>query len=210
MNRKIENNQVTISGEVVSEFLYSHELYGEKFYFVDVKTQRLSYAVDVLPVIVSDRLVDISQNCEGLLVEITGQFRSFNRHAENKCKLVLTVFAREFNFIDTLEDSPKSNQIYLEGYICKEPVYRKTPMGREITDLLLAVNRPYGKTDYIPCICWGRNARYANSLNVGEYCIVAGRIQSREYIKKLDEERTEQRIAYEVSVSRLEVPQDEE
>lgn len=122
---------------------------------------------------------------------------------------MLSVFAREISFVDEIEESAKTNQIFLDGYICKPPIYRKTPLGREIADLLLAVNRPYGKSDYIPCICWGRNARYANSFAVGERCSVWGRIQSREYMKKIDEEQVEKRVAYEVSVSKLEVAREE-
>ena len=138
-------------------------------------------------------------------VAVNGQFRSYNRHEERKNRLVLSVFAREIAFVDEVEESAKSNQIYLDGYICKEPIYRKTPLGREIADVLLAVNRPYGKSDYIPCICWGRNARYANQFKVGERCAIWGRIQSREYMKKLSEDEIEKRVAFEVSVSKLEL-----
>ncbi len=134
-----------------------------------------------------------------------GQFRSYNRHEEKKNRLILSVFVREIEFIDELEESSKTNQIYLDGYICKEPVYRKTPLGREIADVLLAVNRPYGKSDYIPCICWGRNARFAGGFSVGDRCEIWGRIQSREYMKKISEDQLEKRIAYEVSVSKLEL-----
>ena len=135
---------------------------------------------------------------------VSGQFRSDNRHDEQKNRLVLSVFVREVSFIEEELDGAKTNNIFLDGYICKLPVYRKTPLGREIADLLLAVNRPYGKSDYIPCICWGRNARFASTFEVGEHVQIMGRIQSREYIKKLTETETEKRIAYEVSVSKLE------
>ena len=133
----------------------------------------------------------------------SGQFRSYNRHEEKKNRLVLSVFARELSFVEEEDDSVKSNQIYLDGYICKPPVYRKTPLGREIADLLIAVNRSYGKSDYIPSICWGRNARYASGFEVGSHVQIWGRIQSREYVKKLNEFETEKRIAYEVSVSKI-------
>ena len=139
---------------------------------------------------------------------VTGQFRSYNRHEEQKNRLVLSVFAREAEFIDEEPDGAKTNTILLDGYICKLPVYRKTPLGREIADLLLAVNRPYGKSDYIPCICWGRNARFASAFRVGEHVQLIGRIQSREYMKKLSETETEKRTAYEVSVSKLECCED--
>ncbi len=208
-DKVIENNQVTIMGEIVSGFSYSHEIFGEGFYMVDVKVQRLSDSFDVIPMMVSERLIDVSADYRGYRVEVNGQFRSYNRHEERKNRLVLSVFAREISFVDEIEESAKTNQIFLDGYICKPPIYRKTPLGREIADLLLAVNRPYGKSDYIPCICWGRNARYANSFAVGERCSVWGRIQSREYMKKIDEEQVEKRVAYEVSVSKLEVAREE-
>ena len=134
----------------------------------------------------------------------TGQFRSYNQHGEKKNRLVLSVFVREIAFVEEEWDGAKTNTILLDGYICKQPIYRKTPLGREIADLLLAVNRPYGKSDYIPCICWGRNARFASGFEVGEHVQVLGRIQSREYVKKLSETESEKRVAYEVSVSKLE------
>ena len=208
-DKVIENNQVTIMGEVVGDFTFSHEIFGEGFYMVDVEVARLSESFDVIPVMVSERLLDVSADYKGCNLCVTGQFRSYNRHEEKKNKLVLSVFARELEFIDVIEESAKTNQIYLDGYICKEPVYRKTPLGREIADLLLAVNRPYGKSDYIPCICWGRNARYVSNFTVGSRCLVWGRIQSREYMKKISEEMTEKRVAYEVSVSKLELAEEE-
>ena len=204
-DKVMENNQVTVMGEIISQFTYSHEIFGEGFYMVDVKCKRLSESYDIIPVMVSERLLDVTADYIGMLICVNGQFRSYNRHEERKNRLVLSVFAREVSFVDELEESSKSNQIYLDGYICKEPVYRNTPLGREIADLLLAVNRPYGKSDYIPCICWGRNARYANHFKVGERCAIWGRIQSREYMKKLDEENVERRVAFEVSVSKLEL-----
>ena len=209
-DKVIENNQVTIMGEVIGDFMFSHEIFGEGFYMVDVEVARLSESSDVIPVMVSERLLDVNADYKGRNLCVAGQFRSYNRHEEKKNKLVLSVFAREIEFMDTIEESAKTNQIYLDGYICKEPVYRKTPLGREIADLLLAVNRPYGKSDYIPCICWGRTARYVSSFTVGSRCLVWGRIQSREYMKKISEELTEKRIAYEVSVSKLELADEEE
>ena len=203
-DKVIENNQVTVMGEIVSDFTFSHEVFGEGFYMVDIRVARLSESMDIIPVMVSERLLDVSEDYNGCLVVINGQFRSYNRHEERRNKLVLSVFAREIEFVDEISESTKTNQIFLDGYICKEPVYRKTPLGREIADLLLAVNRPYGKSDYIPCICWGRNARYAAAFEIGEHVQVLGRIQSREYVKKISETETEKRIAYEVSVSKLE------
>lgn len=200
----IENNQVQIMGEIVSQFTFSHQVFGEGFYLVDVCVKRLSESEDIIPVMISERLVDVTQDYEGEYILVTGQFRSYNRHEEKKNRLVLSVFAREITFVEEEDDSVKSNQIYLDGYICKPPVYRKTPLGREIADLLIAVNRPYGKSDYIPCICWGRNARYASAFAVGGHVLVWGRIQSREYMKRLNETESEKRVAYEVSVSKLE------
>ena len=191
-------------GEIVSEFEFSHEVYGEGFYLVDISVSRLSDSVDYIPLMVSERLVDVTQSYIGETISVSGQFRSYNRHEEKKNRLILSVFVRELEFVDEIEDDIKSNQIYLDGYICKEPIYRKTPLGREIADLLVAVNRSYGKSDYIPCICWGRNARYASAFEVGEHVQIIGRIQSRTYIKKLSDTLTEERTAYEVSVSKLE------
>lgn len=199
-----ENNQVSIVGTIASDFRYSHEVYGEGFYMVDVSVSRLSDFVDMIPVMVSERIVDTTQNYEGETVYVTGQFRSYNRHEEKKNRLVLSVFARELEFGCEAAEEYKSNQIYLDGFVCQEPIYRKTPLGREIADLLIAVNRSYGKSDYIPCICWGRNARFASGFKVGNHVEIWGRIQSREYVKKLGENLTEKRIAYEVSVSKVE------
>ena len=204
-DKVIENNQVTVMGEIVGDFAFSHEIFGEGFYMVDVKVQRLSESYDIIPVMVSERLLDVNADYKGMLISVSGQFRSYNRHEERKNRLVLSVFAREIEFVEEIEESARTNQIFLDGYICKEPIYRKTPLGREIADLLLAVNRPYGKSDYIHCICWGRNARYASNFRVGERCAIWGRIQSREYMKKLDEENVERRVAFEVSVSKLEL-----
>ncbi len=196
-----ENNQVTIVGEIASEFQYSHEVYGEGFYMTQVSVNRLSNFVDYIPLMVSERLIDVTQNWVGKYVSVTGQFRSFNRHEERRNRLVLSVFVRELEILEhgTAEDA--ANQIFLDGFICKETVYRKTPLGREIADLLVAVNRSYGKSDYIPCICWGRNARFSSNFGVGAHVLIWGRIQSREYVKKINETDVEQRTAYEVSVS---------
>lgn len=205
-DKMFENNQVTIMGEIVSDFVYSHEVYGEGFYMVEVSVNRLSNFVDYIPVMVSERLVDVNGKFQGQSVYVTGQFRSFNRHEEHKNRLVLSVFAREFELADTAQETEEiaTNEIFLDGFICKESVYRKTPLGREIADLLVAVNRSYGKSDYIPCICWGRNARFAAGFEVGAHVQIWGRIQSREYVKKLSETEVEQRVAYEVSVSKIE------
>ena len=204
-DKVIENNQVVIMGEIVSDFVFSHEIFGEGFYIVDVNVPRLSDSSDIIPLMVSERLLNVEEDYKGMSIMVQGQFRSYNRHEERKNRLVLSVFAREVEFVDETPESSKTNQIYLDGYICKEPVYRKTPLGREIADLLLAVNRPYGKSDYIPCICWGRNARFASNFTVGTRCEIWGRIQSREYMKRLSEDDAEKRIAYEVSVSKLEL-----
>ena len=200
----LENNQVSIVGEIISDFQYSHEVYGEGFYMVEVAVSRLSNFSDYIPLMISERLIDTSQSYIGQKVYVTGQFRSYNRHEELKNRLVLSVFVREIEFIEEETEEMKSNQILLDGYICKDPIYRKTPLGREIAALLVAVNRSYGKSDYIPCICWGRNARFAARFEVGVHVQIWGRIQSREYVKRLNEDEVEKRTAYEVSVSKIE------
>ena len=200
----IENNQASMMGVIASEFEKSHEVYGEGFYTVDLCVKRLSGSEDMIPLLVSDRLIDVRENYIGEYVKIQGQFRSYNLHEDSKNRLVLSVFVREIIFVEEEEESMEINLTELNGYICKPPVHRTTPMGREITDVLLAVNRPYGKSDYIPCICWGRNASFARSFEIGGRLHVWGRIQSREYMKKINDEVAEKRTAYEVSVSRLE------
>ena len=200
----LENNQVSIVGEIISDFQYSHEVYGEGFYMVEVAVSRLSNFSDYIPLMISERLIDTSQSYIGQKVYVTGQFRSYNRHEGTKNRLMLSVFVREIEFIEEETEEMKSNQILLDGYICKDPIYRKTPLGREIADLLVAVNRSYGKSDYIPCICWGRNARFAARFEVGVHVQIWGRIQSREYVKRLNEDEVEKRTAYEVSVSKIE------
>lgn len=204
--RIIENNRVTISGEIISEFEFSHEVYGEKFYTVCLSIERMSGTVDIIPVMVSNRIIDVNCNWKNQFVLVKGQFRSFDKHEEENTRLLLSVFARKFEvWEDDGETRPNDeNSIFLDGYICKKPNYRKTPIGREIADVLLAVNRPYGKSDYIPCICWGRNARFAEQLEVGTRIAIEGRIQSREYQKHISDTKTETRTAYEVSISRVE------
>ena len=210
VDKVIENNQVSIVGEIVSEFRYSHEVFGEGFYIVDVAVSRLSELVDVIPLMVSERLTDVKENVTGKLVSVSGQFRSYNRHEGTKNRLVLSIFVREWEFVEENLEDGRTNQIYLDGFICKAPIYRKTPLGREIADLLVAVNRPYGKSDYIPCIAWGRNARYASGFSVGGRIQIWGRVQSREYVKKISEEQVEKHVAYEVSVSKLEYEENED
>jgi len=205
IDKVIENNQVAMIGTICSEFTFSYQIFGEGFYMTEIEVKRLSDSIDIIPLMVSDRLIDVSEDYTGCTIKVSGQFRSYNRHEEKRNRLVLSVFARELEFLDEEDSSVKTNQIYLDGYVCKPPVYRKTPLGREIADLLIAVNRPYGKSDYIPCICWGRNARFASGFEVGMHAQIWGRIQSREYIKKLSEEEQERRVAYEVSVSKLEI-----
>ena len=170
----MENNKVTVIGTIVSGFTFSHAVFGEGFYLVDLLVNRLSEQADTIPLMISERLIDVTQDYTGEAIKVSGQFRSYNRHEEQKNRLVLSVFVREVEFIDEELDGAKTNHILLEGYICKKPVYRKTPLGREIADLLLAVNRPYGNSDYIPCICWGRNARYASGFEVGEHVQILG------------------------------------
>ena len=208
-DKVFENKQVTMMGEIVSAFQFSHEVFGEGFYMVELAVSRLSNYSDYIPLMVSERLIDTEQDYTGQFIRISGQFRSYNRHEEKKNRLVLSVFVRELEFLDEIDENEKTNQIFLDGYICKEPIYRKTPLGREIADVLLAVNRSYGKSDYIPCICWGRNARFASGFTVGCHIQIVGRVQSREYVKRISEEEVEHRVAYEVSVSKVDLLEDE-
>ncbi len=206
----IENNIVTISGKVSSEIQFSHAVYGEGFYYFILDVPRLSDSCDKIPITVSERLV-LNQKIEiGKNIEVEGQFRSYNTYDGSKNKLLLTVFAREITFLE--EDVKKSNpnQIFLNGFVCKKPVFRTTPFGREISDMLIAVNRPYFKADYLPCISWGRNARYCENLVVGNNVKIWGRIQSREYQKVTPDGTAVKKTAYEVSVSKMEICTDEE
>lgn len=211
---RIENNKVTLIGEIVSNFEFSHEAYGEKFCTTKLEIERTSSQKDIIPIMVSERLVDLKSEWIGRFVRVSGQFRSYNKHENGRRHLELSVFVREFEEIEFEHEEPGSgndeNRIFLDGYICKKPVYRKTPLGREITDILLAVNRPYGKSDYIPYIAWGRNARFAGSLEVGTRLQIDGRIQSREYQKQISDDEYETRTTYEVSASKLTVAEETE
>lgn len=199
-----ENNTVILTGKIVEECVFSHEVYGEGFYLFYMASERLSDKADVLPVTVSERLIDRALLKNGTQVEINGQLRSYNNYTGKKNRLVLTVFAREIT-IHTEETAHNENRIFLNGFLCKPPIYRKTPFGREISDMLIAVNRAYNKSDYIPCIAWGRNARYIANLQVGSNIRIWGRMQSRTYQKRIGE-AVEERIAYEVSVAKIEIP----
>ncbi|MBQ9118138.1 MAG: single-stranded DNA-binding protein [Clostridia bacterium] len=195
-----KNNKVCLTGEIVSDARFSHEVYGEGFYEFFVRVMRLSGQADILPVTISERLIAGADLEKGKTICALGQFRSYNKIEEGKSRLMLTVFVREL-LEDTTDKNP--NSILLSGYICKPPVYRTTPFNREIADVLIAVNRAYNKSDYIPCIAWGRNARFVKNLGVGDRVAVSGRIQSREYQKKLSETDVKTMTAYEVSVSKL-------
>ena len=206
-----ENNQLVLIGKVTSEKRFSHEIYGEKFYIFDLSVPRLSGNADNIPITISERLL-VEEDLEiGKNVIIEGQFRSYNSYENEKNRLVLTVFAKEIKFGNEEEEEFKpskensSNEVILDGFICKKPIYRKTPFGREIADVLLAVNRAYNKSDYIPCIAWGRNARFCENIPVGTEVRIIGRVQSRQYEKKYEDGTSEIRIAYEVSVASLEV-----
>lgn len=202
---RIENNKVTLSGKIVSNFEFSHECYGEKFFTAMLSAERASGQKDTIPIMVSERLVDVKAEWIGRFVRVSGQFRSYNKHKDGRSHLELSVFAREFEDITEERDFglEDENFISLDGYICKEPKYRETPLGREIADILFAINRPYGKSDYVPMICWGRNAVYASSLEIGTRLQIEGRIQSREYQKRISDGEYETRTAYEVSISKL-------
>ena len=200
INTEKLNNKVYLKGEIVTEAKFSHEIYGEGFYEMEVMVKRLSGQSDVLPVTISERLIESKNLKIGSEICAIGQFRSYNKQIDGKSKLMLTVFVREL--LDS-DYGKNPNNIALLGYICKPPIYRTTPFNREIADVLIAVNRAYNKSDYIPCIAWGRNARFVKNLTVGEKIAISGRIQSREYQKKLSETETKLMTAYEVSVSKL-------
>lgn len=208
MDNLMLNNKIYLEGKVVSELEYSHEMYGEGFYTFALEVQRLSDSVDLLNVTISERLLAGFDISVGKEVIVEGQLRSYNKFVEGTNKLILTVFAR--NIEECTEKSKNPNEIFLDGYICKEPVYRTTPFGREIADVLLAVNRAYNKSDYIPTIAWGRNSRFCKTLEVGDNIKVWGRLQSREYQKKISETETVKKIAYEVSISKMERSKREE
>ncbi len=205
-----ENNHLVLKGTVDSEPEFSHEVYGEGFSKFILKVERLSETFDYIPVTVSERLIrDISVE-KGEDLTIIGQFRSYNNFSGEGNRLTLTVFATDIYPMNELSDYSNPNEILLDGFICKPPVYRKTPFGREISDILLAVNRSYNKSDYIPCIAWGRNARFCENLKVGQELKLWGRIQSREYQKRLSDTEVITRTAYEISVSKLELLEREE
>ena len=209
-----ENNHLILVGRIVSEKKYSHEIYGEKFYSFNLEVVRLSSTTDIIPITISERLLTEVEIVYGKQVKIEGQFRSYNSYENERNRLLLTVFAKEIEedvMVETAEDLKEvvTNEVKLLGYVCKKPIYRQTPFGREISDILLAVNRAYNKSDYIPCIAWGRNARFCQNMEVGTEVKITGRVQSRMYEKKHEDGTIEPRIAYEVSIASLEVPEKE-
>lgn len=217
----LENNYLTLVGKVTGEKRFSHEIYGERFYIFDLSIPRLSGNADVIPVTVSERLITDSMLEEDKKLMVKGQFRSYNSYENEKNKLILTVFAKDIVEVEEPEATEEeeneivskdtiTNEVVLIGFVCKKPIYRQTPFGREIADLLLAVNRAYNKSDYIPTIAWGRNARFCQNLEVGTQVKIVGRVQSRQYEKKFEDGTSEVRVAYEVSVGSLEVIQEEE
>jgi len=207
----LENNQLVLVGKVTSEKRFSHEIYGEKFYIFDLKVPRLSGNADNIPITISERLLLEEDLTVGKNVIIEGQFRSYNSFENERNRLILTVFAKEIKFAENQEEEfvpskeNTSNEVILDGFICKKPIYRKTPFGREIADILLAVNRAYNKSDYIPCIAWGRNARFCENMPVGTEVKVVGRVQSRQYEKKYEDGTSEIKVAYEVSIASMEI-----
>ncbi|WP_244835299.1 single-stranded DNA-binding protein [Clostridium sp. BJN0001] len=202
MDNLMLNNKIYLEGKVATKLEFSHEMYGEGFYTFNLDVMRLSDSVDTLNVTVSERLITNMQIDVGSEIIVEGQLRSYNKFIDGSNKLILTVFAR--NIESCTQKSKNPNEIFLDGYICKEPVYRTTPFGREIADVLLAVNRAYNKSDYIPTIAWGRNSRFCQTLNVGDKIKVWGRLQSREYQKKISEDKVIKKVAYEVSISKME------
>lgn len=208
MEKLLTNNEVRLEGVVDSAPEYSHEIYGEGFCKLCLKVPRLSDNYDSVILTISERMINDFDLYPGRLIQVEGQFRSYNNYSDEGNKLVLTVFVKKL--YDMTEDYESPNAIYLNGFICKPPVYRVTPFGREICDVLIAVNRQYGKSDYIPCITWGRNAKFTGSLDVGTNIRLWGRIQSRDYKKKISEEEFAEKTAYEVSVTKLEIVKNQE
>ena len=200
-----ENNYLVLIGKIISDKTFSHEIYGESFYVFNLEVPRLSGNEDIIPITISERLIANFDLTIGRKVVIEGQFRSYNSYENEKNRWVLTVFAKDIIDYKEEQEENVSNEVVLNGYVCKKPIYRKTPFGREISDILLAVNRAYNKSDYIPCIAWGRNARFCENMEVGTEVKIVGRVQSRTYEKKFEDGRTEQRVAYEVSIGSLEV-----
>ncbi len=196
----MENNKVFLIGSVQSEPQFSHEVFGEGFYELSLSVKRLSDHNDIIPITISERLLNDRDFKIGNTIAIKGQFRSYNKLVDNKSKLMLTVFVRELTEVD---ESMNPNIIELSGYVCKPPIYRTTPFKREISDLLLAVNRAYNKSDYLPCIAWGRNARFIKNATVGQKVFLSGRIQSREYQKKISDQENLTKTAYEISISKI-------
>lgn len=207
----LENNHLVLVGKVASEKRYSHEIYGEKFYIFNLEVVRLSATVDIIPITVSERLLTSINLNLGTMLKVEGQFRSYNNYENERNRLILTVFAKEIMEMNQEESKEEvSNEVQLLGYICKKPIYRQTPFGREIADILLAVNRAYNKSDYIPCIAWGRNARFCENMEVGTEVKMVGRVQSRVYEKKHEDGTVEERVAYEVSIASLEIVEKED
>lgn len=202
MDNLMLNNKIYLEGKVVSDLVFSHEMYGEGFYIFNLEVPRLSDTKDDLSVTVSERLLTGVEFKVGADIIVEGQLRSYNKFVDGANRLILTVFAR--NIEPCIERSKNPNQIYLDGFICKAPVYRTTPFGREIADMLLAVNRAYNKSDYIPTIAWGRNSRFCQTLTVGDNIRIWGRLQSREYQKRISDEEVIKKVAYEVSISKME------
>jgi len=204
-NDGINNNEVELVGTVESELSFSHEVYGEGFYKFTLDVPRLSDISDKISITVSERLLTDVNLVIGKTIFVSGQFRSYNNYSETGNKLILTVFARDIVTDGDIQEDKNPNHIFLNGFLCKKPVYRTTPFGREITDILIAVNRAYNKSDYIPAIAWGRNARFASTLEIGENVKIWGRIQSRDYQKKIDEENVITKTAYEISISKMDI-----
>ena len=207
-----ENNHLVLVGKVVSEQKYSHEIYGEKFFKIDLEVVRLSSNTDIIPITISERLITDMDLSIGKSVRVEGQFRSYNNYENERNRLILTVFAKEMIEVkeEEIEKNEITNEVTLIGYICKKPIYRQTPFGREIADILLAVNRAYNKSDYIPCIAWGRNARFCQNIEVGTEVKIVGRVQSRNYEKKYEDGTVETRVAYEVSIASMEIVNEED
>ena len=200
MDEMQTHNRVILCGTPLSSPVFSHASRLEPFYTFPLEVARLSGTVDTINVLLREELLPELKPSRAGLIRIAGEVRSFNNHSGEGSKLVISVFARE---LSPPETPVWVNEVELTGTLCKSPNRRTTPMGREICDLMLAVNRPYHRTDYLPCILWGRTAQEISQLPVGARIALSGRLQSRDYIKVLPE-GNERRTAYEVSVTTAE------
>ncbi len=203
MKNETQNNIAKITGRVFEDLTFSHEIEGEKFFETVLEVKRLSDTFDYIPITISERTVNGEKIEKNQIVSISGEYRSYNKMQDEKSKLILHVFAKDVKIDPNMIEDESENSVHLTGFICKPPIFRVTPFKREICDALIAVNRKNIKSDYIPCIFWGRNARFLQDKPVGTKIEIEGRIQSRSYTKTLSNGEQIEKVAYEISVGKL-------